>query len=155
MLWFWQYTQGPGIKQKIPFWGRWCFDLCGCCTASFMAQNDAKSYLLHQLRYSTEAGFMKHILSWIFLSRVWVGGRLMARRQLHKLLKRHVGCCPCWSFSLLVALVGIGNRSNSQIIGSIENLGGCAWESSSDLFKVDLVSSSAIFRLSAQNFAHR
>ena len=72
----------------------------------------------------------------------------MARRQLHKLLKRHVGCCPCWSFSLLVALVGIGNRSNSQIIGSIENLGALPVPENPDLFSVEPFS--LILRLSAR-----
>ena len=41
---------------KSSFWAKSCFDLCGCFTASLMAENDAESYLLHQSRYSTEAG---------------------------------------------------------------------------------------------------
>ena len=33
--------------STIPVWDKNCFDFCGCCTASFMAQKDAKSFLLH------------------------------------------------------------------------------------------------------------
>ena len=31
----------------------------GCCTVSFMAEKDAKSYLLHQSSYSTKGGTQK------------------------------------------------------------------------------------------------
>ena len=43
--------------------------------------------------------------------------------------------------------------SDSQIIGSIENLADCACGSSPDLFSIVLVS--LIFRLSAPKLAHR
>ena len=50
-----------GKYSMIPVWGKSCFDLCGCCAAIFIAQKDAKSFLLYKSRYSTEARFMKLI----------------------------------------------------------------------------------------------
>ena len=29
---------------QVPVWGKSCFDLCGCCAASSVGQNDAKSW---------------------------------------------------------------------------------------------------------------
>ena len=57
-----QFCHGLLYVGKTHVWGKGCFDLCGWCTASFMAQNDSKSHLLLQSRYSTEAGSLKHIL---------------------------------------------------------------------------------------------
>ena len=36
-----------------------CFYLCSCWTVSFTAEKDAKSYLLHQSKYSTKGGSLK------------------------------------------------------------------------------------------------
>ena len=69
-------------KSMILVWVKSCFDLCGCCASSSMAQNDAKSFIWHQSRYSTEVGFMKHVCKWNFLSRLWYRGCLKARGQL-------------------------------------------------------------------------
>ena len=44
------------------------------------------------------------------------------------------------SMMVLDAPLSIGDRSDSQVICRIENLGGCTSESSPDLFSLDLVS---------------
>ena len=31
------------MLSKISVWAKRCFDLCGCCTASFMAEKDTNS----------------------------------------------------------------------------------------------------------------
>ena len=54
---------------------------------------------------------------------------------------------------MLDAIGNIGNGSDSQIIGRIENLGYCTGGSHPDLFSLDLVS--LILRLSSPNFAFR
>ena len=67
-----------------------------------------------------------------------------------------------WRFILLLAVVHDGlwcplcteDRSDSQKVGSLENLGGCTWESSPGLFSPDLVSLTLILWLSAPSFAH-
>ena len=53
------------------------------------------------------------------------------------------------------ALLSIGDwpGSGSQVIGRIEDLGGCHGERVPDLFSLDLVS--LILRFQAPNFAHR
>ena len=60
--------------------------------------------------------------------------------------------CRMLSMMILDALGNLGNRSDSQMIGSIENLGHCTRGSHPDLFSLDLVS--LILRLSAPNFAY-
>ena len=57
------------------------------------------------------------------------------------------------SMVVLDALLSIGDRPGSQVIGRTENLGGYTWESSPDLFSLDLVLSILQFR--APNFVHR
>ena len=56
------------------------------------------------------------------------------------------------SMMILDAIGNIGNRSDSQMIGSIENLGYCTQGSHPDLFSLDLVL--LILRFSAPNFAY-
>ena len=56
------------------------------------------------------------------------------------------------SMMILDALGNIGNRSDSQLIGSLENLGYCTRGSRPDMFSLDLVL--LILRLSASNFAY-
>ena len=56
------------------------------------------------------------------------------------------------SMMILDALGNIGNRSDSQMIGSLENLGCCTGGSLPDLFSLDLVL--LMLRLSAPNFAY-
>ena len=56
------------------------------------------------------------------------------------------------SLMILDALENIGNRSESQMIGSIENLGYCTRGSHPDLFSLDLVL--LILYLSAPNFTY-
>ena len=50
------------------------------------------------------------------------------------------------------ALGSILGRPDSQIIGNIEILGGCAWGKSPDLFSLEQVL--FILRLNAENCAH-
>ena len=57
------------------------------------------------------------------------------------------------SMMILDAVGNIGNRSDSQMIGSIENLGYCTRGSHLDLLSLDLVL--LILRLSYPNFACR
>ena len=57
--------QRLGVNQRLLF-GLKVDDLCGCCTVSFMAEKDAKSYLLHQSRYSIKGGSLKLYLYEIF-----------------------------------------------------------------------------------------
>ena len=40
-------------------WAKSCFDLSGCRTASFMAENDAESYPLHKSNCTTKPGSLK------------------------------------------------------------------------------------------------
>ena len=56
------------------------------------------------------------------------------------------------SMMILDALGSIGNRTASQMIGSIKNLGYCTLGSHPDLFSLELVL--LILRLSAPNFAY-
>ena len=56
------------------------------------------------------------------------------------------------SMMILDALGSIGNRSDSQMIGIVENLGYYARGSHPDLFSLELVL--LILRLSAPNFAY-
>ena len=56
------------------------------------------------------------------------------------------------SMMILDALGNIGNRPDSQMIDSIENLGYCTRGSHPDLFSLDLVL--LILRMSAPNFAY-
>ena len=55
--------------------------------------------------------------------------------------------CRLLSTMILDAIGNIGNGSDSQIIGRLENLGCCTWGSHPDLFSLDLVS--LILRLSS------
>ena len=55
------------------------------------------------------------------------------------------------SVIVLDALISIGDRLDSQVIGRTENLGGCTRETSPYLFSLDLVS--LILRFTAPNFA--
>ena len=61
--------------------------------------------------------------------------------------------CRLLSMIILDAMRNFGNGSDSQILGSIENLGYCTGGSQPDLFSLDLVS--LILRLSSPNFACR
>ena len=91
----------PGVAESgkystIPLWGKSCFDLCGCCTASIMAENDAKSFLLYQSRYSTEAGLWYLFFNEFFCVECEVEVAWWREASMHKLLRRHFGCCPWW-----------------------------------------------------------
>ena len=56
----------PGSESKIPVWAKSCFDLCVCCTASFLVEKESKFYLLlqsvkiiHKSRISETLSLMK------------------------------------------------------------------------------------------------
>ena len=89
-------------SSTIPVWGKRCFDLCGCCAASFMAQNDAQSFLWDQSRYSTELQRQKQDLLNILFNEIFcpefdVEDDWWHEASLHKLLRRYVGWCLWWS----------------------------------------------------------
>ena len=67
---------------------------------------------------------------------------MKSRRQLAYYAEKR---CRLLSMMVLDTLGNIGNRSDSQIIGSIENLGYCTRGSHPDLL---------ILQLSAPNFAY-
>ena len=143
-----------GKYSIIPIWGKGCFDLCGCCDASSMAQSDAKSFLLHQSRYATDDGDRSTIYETYSLMKFSVQsvmwGWLMARGQNAWTTED-----ACWLMSMMAldALLSIGDWPDSQVLGIIENLEGRTRESSPDMFSLDRVS--LILRFRAPNFAHR
>jgi len=141
-----------GANQRIMLviaWLKSCLDLCSFSTSSFMAENAANSYLLHQLRSTTKAGSMKLILYWNFSSHMWGRGCLISWRQLA--YKREE------AYKLLSMMVpdtqgNIRAKWDSHRMSGNQNHRVSTWESGHHQISPDLFS--LILWLSAPNFAH-
>ena len=88
--------EASGKYSTIPVRGKSCFDLSGCCAAFWLRMMPNPSYCPSQDIPQTQE-LWNIFLNEIFCLECEVEVSWWREANLHKLLRRHVDCCPWWS----------------------------------------------------------